>query len=457
MRGNVKYCPNCNVAYEDGVKTCGHVSLATEENLQKYKDAGFNYLYIDWAVQGRDRILAVMDLAQKVGLKCVVFESTVYGLTYETTSLIVENGGTKFATQDDLNAYVANALAGIITHPAFDGVVFDDEPSYLQFQAMSEVYAAVKAAAPNAKVMVNLLPYAVSNEQEERYCGRTDYTTEVAYGKYLEEYYEKIGKDLGYVSYDDYPLLNGNHYPSTNTYVLPTYLYCNQVISDFCEEKGLQRITLYQSTVYSNRRAVDSIADIYFQMNIGMAFGNVGYAYYNYYPTLNLSADDTPADEETHENAFIVDRAGVANEIYTWVKTVTEEMQVNAKALMHFDYRGMQYQKVGTLPSADYTDGLKNDEFALLEGYSFTVAGTSGGIVLVTELYDEVNDQYGYYVVNVTDPYFESTATVTLDFGTYTNVQTYANGAVNNSETNNGSVEITLETGRGVFVMPFSL
>ncbi len=459
---SIKYCATCNEAYGNGGKTCGHETLATREMLQRYKDAGFNYLYIDWVFNNQAQIIEVMDIAHELGLKCIVHEPYVYGLTYERHASLIDpskaDGRTYFASQEALDAYVAEKLKDVQAHPAFDGVVFDDEPKYDQFQAMSEVYAAVKKAAPNAKVMVNLLPYAESDAHEMLYCGTTDHTVQEAYRLYLEEYYELLGKDLGYVSYDDYPILNGRNGTNTNTYVLPSYLYGNQVVSDFCEEKGLQRETLYQTCTYSNRDQVTE-ADIYFQMNIGMAFGNKSYAYYTYYPTLNLGGKYVPEDEsaaQTHEDAYIVDRAGNPNDIYDWVKAATEEMQFNAKALMHFDYCGMQYEKVGTLPSSDYTSGLVDNEFALLEGYSFTIADQNGGIVLVTELYDEAKDQYGYYVVNITDPQFTSTATVTLDFGAYTNAQIYQSSQISNVATDGGKVVVTLGAGRGAFVMPYS-
>ncbi len=445
-----------------GVRYYFDESLATPENLQKYKDCGFNYLFVDWVFQEHSmqagynfengKLKRVMDMAHEAGLKCVVFQPEIHGLSNSEISRINPEEAAKekadtskttrsfFESQEELNGYVADILKGLKDHPAFDGVSVIDEPKYTKFQAIGEVYQAVKASAPDAFVMANLLPFAEnSNQHLDLYCGSLDFTAEEAYRKYLDEYYDKVGKDLGYVMYDDYPILNDG--------VLPTFLYCNDVISDFCKEKGLKRITLYQSSVYSNRRVVKE-ADIYFQINIGMAFGNKQYGYYTYYPILNTGS-------EQDESGFIVDMQGNPNPIYYAVQAATEEMQFNAKALMNFEYVGMQYEVKVPIQSWDYLSRLENDEFQLLKGYAFEMKVQAGGAVLVTELYDKTNDRYGYYAVNITDPQFTSEAIVELDFGSYQYAQVWQFGQATNACTNDGKIKVSLGSGRGAFIMPF--
>ncbi len=445
----------CDNWYQrNGVRYYLDESLATPENLQKYVDCGFNYLFIDWVFQEnaleenydfqKGKLKKIMDMANDFGLKCIVYQPQIAGLSNFEESRINPEKATSsseyFSTEEELNAYVAKALVGLKDHPAFDGVILIDEPKYTKFQAISEAYHAVKAAAPNAYVMINLLPFAEnSDEHKILYCGSTEFTAEEAYRKYLDEYYEKVGQYMGYVQYDDYPILEGG--------ILPTFLYCHDVISDFCAEKGIERTTLYQSCSYSNRRCVKE-ADIYFQMNVGMAFGNKSYAYYTYYPLLNTNGNV----DETH---YIVNMDGEPNSIYYAVQTVTEEMQFNAKALMNFEYKGMQFQIKAPASSLDYINRLENDEFKLLKGYTFDVKVQAGGIVLVTELYDKDNDRYGYYVVNITDTQYTSEAIVELDFGSYEYAQVYQFGKATNTCTNNGKLKLSLGSGRGAFVMPF--
>ncbi len=453
----------CDDWYQrNGVRYYLDESLATVESLQQYVDGGFNYLFVDWVFQEaatvdgynfeNGKLKEVLDMADQVGLKCVVFQPEIQSLSNSEESRInAEKAATVnettsaanmfFNSQEDMNAYVAKALKGLKDHPAFDGVILIDEPKYTKFQAISEVYQAVIAADPDCFVMLNLLPFAEnSNQHKDLYCGSIEYSSEEAYRMYLDEYYEKVGKYMGYVQYDDYPILEDG--------ILSTFLYGNKVVSEFCAEKGLKRTTLYQTLVYSNRRPVME-ADVYFQMNVGQAFGNRSYCWYTYYPLINTTKT------YLNEADFIVDYTGTPTQRYYWVQAATEEMQHNAKALMHFEYQGMQYQVKAPVSSLDYINRLENDEFKLLKGYTFEMKVQTGGIVLVTELYDETNDRYGYYAVNITDPQYTSEAIVELDFGSYEYAQVYQFGKTTNTCTNDGKIKISLGSGRGAFIMPF--
>lgn len=438
-------------------------SLQTEEHTKLYKDGGFNLLFIDYTFslhtlvqkfEGSD-LERVMDLAEEQGLKCFLYQPELHSLSnFEGSRIdaekaaLPENEGEYFASQEDLNEYVAKILEPLFSHNAFCGVSLVDEPKYTKFQCIKEVYLAIKAAF-SAKdrgepyVMMNILPYANSDMHKNLYCGTTDISAEDAYKLYLETYYETVGKECGYIQYDDYPIINGG--------ILDSFLYCNQVISRFAKEKGLERRTAFQTTKYSNRRSVKA-ADMYFQLNVGMATGNREFTYYTYYPTVN-TADTTPPDE----TAFIVNRQGEPNDLYYTLKEFHKEMQFNAKALLNFEYCGMQFLAKKPLPTGmGSISGLENDTFeGGLKGFDAEIKIQSGGLVIVTESYDKANDRYGYYVVNCTDPACTSEAVVTLDFGSYKHAQIYQFAKTENVSTNDGKVTVNLGTGGGAFVMPY--
>ena len=463
-------------------------SLLTEENFQQYVDCGFNYLFIDYVWQENSMVFKakkdeygntvldddgntvyensynfqngdlkrILDMAQKKGIKCVVFQPNIQALSNSEESRINPEKAAKvniytdsasklyFDNQEKLNAYVAEALKDLKAHPAFDGVIFIDEPGFKKFDAMKEVYDAVKSACPDANVKQNMLPYADSNEHRMYYFGRQEVATEVAYQEYLEKYYEKIGKDLGYFQYDDYPILQKD-----KGGVLASFLYCNQTVSNFCKKYGLERKTIYQTCNYSNRRGVKD-ADIYFQLNVGMAMGNKTFIYYTYYPIIST------AQNSLNEDDYIVNRQGKPNPKYYTIQNFHKEMQYNAKALMNFDYVGMQYHYVSPLPNGmTYLNGLVNDDFSILKDVKTEFRIQEGGAVLVTELYDAEKQQFGYYIVNITDPGFTSEAVVELDFGSKQYAQIYQFSTTTNIKTNNGKIKITLGSGGGAFVMPF--
>jgi hypothetical protein len=91
--------------------------------------------------------------------------------------------------------------------------------------------------------------------------------------------------------------------------------------------------------------------------------------------------------------------------------------------------------------------------------YVKNVTQDSGGLLLVTELYDEEKDQYGYFVVNATDTSSLVDLTdikVTVEFGGgFKKVQTYRNGKPKNSFLKGGKASFYLASGEGVFLLPY--
>ena len=81
--------------------------------------------------------------------------------------------------------------------------------------------------------------------------------------------------------------------------------------------------------------------------------------------------------------------------------------------------------------------------------------GQAGGGIIVTELYDEENDQLGYYVVNITDPIVDSEASVTLSFPNFNNIQIVQNMTTSNVALADHTFTFELGTGRGAFIMPY--
>lgn len=455
------YGATCNDWYQwKGVRYYFAESLQTEEHTRWYKEANFNLLFIDYTFQENTSLVSysfensalkeVMDMASAQGLKCIFYNSAIHGLSNSKELRInpdKADGENYFESEDDYVARIQYLLRGAIDHDAFYGVTLLDEASYDKMPAIGELYRVIKRACGDKEtfVMVNILPFADgSNEHKVLYCGSTDFSSEVAYQKYLETYYEYVGQYAGYVQYDDYPIL-------ANNTVLTSYLYNQRVISEFCKAKGLKRHMVFQTCKYSNRRVPEE-SDMYFQLNLGQAFGTKNYSYYTYYPITNTNGESLP-----DETCFIVDRLGNRNPLYYSIQKLNAELLFNSKALMNFEYKGMTYRTKTPVPGGiGYTNRLVNDEMVKLLSYEIEVIGGNGGLVIVTELYDEANNQYGYYVVNATTPAYSTEIRVSLKFKDVENAQIYQNSRVNNVALNSvGEMNVFLGTGRGAFVMPY--
>lgn len=446
------------IYFEDGTRQ-------TAENTALYADGGYNLLFVDWSFPNdyatdfeSSSMKRVMDDAYEAGLKCMIFEGKLHGLSSSHTSLIdPENadGKTKFASQEDLENYVAERLRYVKDHPAFYGVSLIDEPYYTQFPAMGEVYRAIQAVVPGAFCNLNLNPMSHDYRAMMRYCEEykdADKTLEVtpaqveeAYGKYLDDYYTYVGQYSKYIQYDSYPLLKDREWEGWET-MLAEHVRNAQFVADFAAEKGMTFGHVYQTYQNSTRRAPTK-TDMMWQVNLGMAMGVKNHSYYTYYPTPNTSDTTLPDDTAT-----IVDREGKPNETYYLLQELNAEMQFNAKALMHFEYELSTYYTYGEVPGE--TTFLSRIEKSELQDIT-DVTLNADGAILISQQYDDEQDWRGYYVMNVTDPQYLTDIKVTLTLEGYEHVQIYNGKEIETKALKNGTVSVYLPTGQGVFVIPY--
>jgi len=447
-------------------------SLQTPENTKMHKDAGFNVLFINY-VFGHNgtvenfetsKLKKVMDMANDEGMKCLVFIDEIHALTGTKESLInaqKADGSTFFATEADLNAYVANALRDVKQHPAFYGVSVKDEPSYKMFKAQGEVYRAIKATCPDAYVNMNLLPYSpehITNgsmlySEDEQTLVDTyglEEGSKMAYKKYLQLFYDEVGAPI--IQYDDYPIHERGSFDieQAESYLLEYHLINAQIVAEFCKENGLQFSKVFQTCgggTSSKLWRKCTEADMYWQMNIGMAMGIKGYSYWGYYPIVN------EGDEHYDPTASMVNRNGEPNELYYIVQKIHEEMQAIAPVLKNFEYQDMKLYTKGTIPGdSDFVGRVEND--GTISGVS-SVSLSAKGVVLATELFDETFNQKGYWFVNVTDPTQNASQVVTVNFEGVNEILVYKNGVASKVVLTNGVATFALGCGEGVFVLPY--
>lgn len=450
----------------DGVRTYLDESLLTKENLQVYKESGLNTLFVNWvagfsgpensATWETSKTKQLMDWAYELDMDVFVFNGTLHELSGLKTPLIAENpdeadNRTSFASREALDECVKNAMGAVMAHPACIGVSIKDEPTWEMLPQMGEVYKSIQRCYPGAYVLMNLLPYSPGNGHlqgiEKWYC--EDYlecTSEEAYKKYLQQYLDCTGAD--YLQYDDYPIRGDNE---TNAYVLNSTLAGAQIAAEFCKENNLKLSKVFQTCSFKTSAWLCRIPDeddMYWQLNIGMAMGIKGYSYWTYFPVCNTKG------EYYLENATFVDKAGKPNPLYYTMQTLHTELQKMAKVLSHFEYQGLRtYTKAPIPGSSGYLQGVKDNDLK----YLTDVQLEEGGVVLVTELYDAEKNQYGYYIVNASDSAMAEEATQTLEISVkdFKKIQIHNMGEVENVALENGKYSVTLECGRGIFVLPY--
>jgi hypothetical protein len=336
--------------------------------------------------------------------------------------------------------------------------------------------------------MINLVPFANSDKHFEIYNGKGLKGYD-AFEEYLNIYYENVGKYVGYVQYDDYPLRVVGYGETKNgerehREIIQYYLRTHQFTSEWAKEKGIDRAMAVQSygdrevkkadgTFVDTGRRGCTKEDILWQMNISAAFGVKDFSYYTYFPIINTAGG---ADNNGEE--YIVDRDGKPTKSYEGVKQANGELLVKGKALMNFEYEDMKiFTAYDVNNSANLNDcyffagcGKENCpecvcENGTLKYVESAVVGFGKGAVLITELVDEQTGYRGYYVVNITDPTVTQKdvdltnycGDVTIKISDlFNSVQIYKGTEVTNQPLVNGQVTINLGVGDGAFIIPFN-
>jgi hypothetical protein len=274
-----------------------------------------------------------------------------------------------------------------------------------------------------------------------------------AYEKYLEAYktYFVDVAGLDYFQYDDYPIYNNG--------LRDTYLRGLQLISQFCEDNNLWGCLAMQSYGSDGVHRKNEPEDVLWQAHLGAAFGNQEFSYYTYWPVLNTS------DGLLEDRTFPLTRFGERTSVWYAIQEANLMLQYFGKYVINFDYVTSTFVRKPPLPTGtSCINGLQKNNDPNKPGYFgkaiidedyLTFRGQAGGLLVVTEMYDDEKDQLGFYVVNATDPLVDSEAKISIKFPGYNNVQIVEDGTTMNLALIDSTLKFDLGTGRGAFIMPY--
>ena len=249
--------------------------------------------------------------------------------------------------------------------------------------------------------------------------------------------------------YDDYPLMENK---SGGLEIKDSYIPCLQIVAKAAADRGIKFYHVTQA--YENnasgmvhRRAVTEKGAKWLN-NILLGFGTKQIAYYTYY---TRAESDSTGGESYVDGQSFVDYNGNPTSLYGWMQKILTNNQKFAPTVLQFDYKG---SRVYGSTSANHLGEITvRNSFTKLSNFAVNT-----GSALVTELYDDENDNYMYMAMNVLDPDASSTAvTATMTFNGYTNVLVYdGNGNFTTATLTNGIYTATLTNGEAVYVIPYN-
>lgn len=268
----------------------------TEERYREYKDCGFNLLFL----QGNDpyrgeewetsQTKKNMDNAYAAGItKITVCDNRLLNLSATEDGIIGEEKGRYKAFRDEkhLCEYVAWCMKDYITHPAFYGVMLIDEPRWRQMSSVAQMTKAIRKVAPQAFIQCNLLPlYRYNAVLYEKEGDKVDPCAvpplRESFIRYIKNYLDTSEADL--LTYDSYPMREEKE---VGKFILKYHIPGLQVAADELKTRGKQFHMVCQAVEYYTngnlRFRRPSEQDMRWQINIALAFGIKGFAYYSYW------------------------------------------------------------------------------------------------------------------------------------------------------------------------------
>ena len=417
--------------------------------------------------------LAVLEVAQKYGIQYYVLNEKFYNfvrpdINIDFFDLVQSNGKYYNNSGEEVTSFYSylylkpnwkelyrtkisemfSSNTQYIDTLGFAGNFAADEPALPElingewyYGELEQIYYQLtiynKYLSLNSKVggeaYVNLLPYGyVYAPLRESYDAMLDY------------YFKNLAPILGYVCYDQYPLML-----SGMAYISQTHLLNLEIMANYCKEYDVElRSFVWAKTTATGHRALICANDLRFQVYANLAFGAKEipyYTYFNYY-----------APGENKGDSLIDCYTGERTKSYYWAKEVNNEVHSFEKALLNFKWEGSMY----------FDEGAQSSQLSILET-SMTSHRRLKNIyadtdVLVGVFSDEDGKNGatdGFIVLNYADPYYATTGdtqNVVLTFDNATHALVYKDGKQYIAELSNNKLSLYLEAGEGVFVVPFN-
>lgn len=403
-------------------RVVGYEDWTDEEFLEQYKwiaEAGFTIAAPPQGTATPDHILRMLDVAEQVGIKQLVWDEKVNTILLNTA-----------LSDDDAMAQARRAMVNYSDHPAFYGNMITDEPQMKEYEALAVGEKRYKAIFPDKMYYLNLFPVVATPTQ----LGTDSYDT------YLSTYVNEVTSD--YLCYDHYPLL-----PDSNggSRLVEDFLWNMELAQKHMAESNGEVWTFLQSMGYSIKKDPNCEEDFRVQVGAALAYGLRGIQWFCYYsPGYGGAEGFTPA---------IITLDGKKTEKYDMVKKINNEVLKFDDIYLNFDW-----QRVMTFIGTENTKG-ENPAFNYLTvtNEHDRVAGLSCTYDTVVGVFEDAEKREGFLFANYDAPTSNNVNEVNVSFNNCTQALCYINGEQKTVEVENGKTKISLQAGDWAFLIPLNI
>lgn len=429
----------------------------TDENMQKLSEAGFNKIIALYeggsnasgadtyeliknrSIKAEQDAMVAIPLAEKYNIKYCVRDWSFYGLVKNYLS----NYSPNILTDEQYKQIIDDMFDEnnpYIHSPGFGGNFCHDEPFYEELERIAVQVRyyneALKRQGATGEAIVNLFSCNV---------GHVSDNPTIGYEEYVDQYMKLIAPQVGYISYDYYPLIKNVY---DGSYIRNTYLYNLDLVARKCKEtrgtdNPIEMRTFLQSVGnWTGMRDMVSVGDFRFQIYSEMAFGSHEFIYYEY--------ANVYSEEEGGFALFNI-KKNEYNRSYEWAKTVNNEVHNFEDAYLSYNWDGVMFKNANELYENQAFDMIS--ENALAKHPRVAIKSCEQDCFMGTFKNDQGDD--AFMLVNYTDPYHQLNNKVKLHFNNAKGLLMYRYGQkmVVNLPLS-GDYTIDLYPGEGRFIVP---
>lgn len=374
------------------------------------------------------------------GIDTVEFNEYQHGMLGDKSAELILNYTEEFGLDTDIGLWKGWLDKHGITrglnydykkHPNIKEIHVYDEPDYKTIEVCKRLTEELEEKVPYLPVVTNLFPAYVPDS----YLGST-----------YEEYVDKAFKELieprkngKIISCDFYPFEVADGVVSMNE----KWVFNHKLFADYAKKYGAEIAWCIQTCNYYLHRIVRT-EDILMQIYMALAFGAKQIIMFTYgTPLLNPDFPEGCNGMIGHNYQ--------PTSMYYDTKEAIKELRKIERVCKNFDYIGAKsYIGKNNAEKKNVAFSYIKDE---MQEFKHIQGIECEEDTVVTEMYDEKNDLYGYYVINYTDPFYRKQDKVKVTLKNACGMAAFIHGEP--KEFMGDTVEIELDAGAGVFLIPY--
>lgn len=381
------------------------------------------------------------------------------------TSVVIDSKyGNSAGSQELLNTLAICDQVGIKAFPATNrGISADLSVDYSQYSSFAGFYTDEPLSKSDFDIIESNTQKLNDAYPDQDYFylttlisdAPTAYNNDFYYWEdYYNYYFEHSGNEQKAFLFDHYPLM-GN---ATKGNISEEWLRITEQYALLAKEKGIEIWPYIATMSYaSGTRRRPEEDDMRYQSYVNLAYGAKGLAYFCY-----MTPGLPPYDGEFKLSDYALINYEDPDDISTYYKTdtwyatqtVNNELKAFDHVLLSFDWQGVIRSAGSEAATSAGKNCFKNAKNWVKQHDGIKSINSTEDTII--GIFKDANGYDGFLLVNFSDPLYDCTDTVNLQFRGATRAVVYIGGEQQIVELADGAYNVTLQPGEAQFIIPLA-